>query len=77
MGWGDEALENDEMEGRQGLGERVIHRIKEFGRLRLGLSTKGTLFTLAGLAQGPAGTKEGAGGDREETAEEYGWGWEQ
>lgn len=33
---------------------------------------KGTLFTLAGLA----GTKEGEGGDQEETVEEHGWGWE-
>lgn len=73
---GAEALENDEMEGRQGLGERVIHRIKEFRRLRLGLSTKGTLFTPAALAEGLAGTEEGEGGNQEETAEEHGWGWE-
>ena len=69
--WGDEALENDELEGRQGLRARVIHRIKEFRRLGLGVIIKGTLFTLLGLAEGPAGTRDGEGGGQEETAEEH------
>lgn len=30
---GDETLENDEMEGRQGLGECITHRTEESGRL--------------------------------------------
>lgn len=38
---------------------------------------KGTLFTLAGLAEGLAGTEEGAGGGQEETVEEDEWGQEQ
>lgn len=76
MGWGDGALENDEMEGRPGLGERVSHRIKECRRLSLSLSMKETLFMLAGLAEGLAGIEEGEGRDQEETAEEHGWGWE-
>lgn len=76
MGRGDVALENDEMEGRQGLGERVLHRRKEFRRWSLGLSMKGTLFTLAGLAEAGRHRGEGVGGDQEETAEEHGWGWE-
>lgn len=67
--WGDEALENDELEGRQGLGARVIHRIKEFRRL--GVSIEGTLFTLVGPAEGLAGTRDGEGGDQEETGEEH------
>lgn len=32
-GLGGVARENDEMEGRQGLGKSVTHRIKEFRRL--------------------------------------------
>lgn len=41
MGWGDEALENDELEGKQGLGARAVHRIKEFIRLQQGVSKRG------------------------------------
>ena len=41
MGWGKKALENDELEGRQGLGERAVHRIKEFIRLQQGASMRG------------------------------------
>lgn len=32
-GLGDETLENDETEGRQGLGECIPHRMEEFRRL--------------------------------------------
>lgn len=64
MGRGDVALENDEMEGRQGLGKRVLHRRKEFRRWFLGLSMKGTLFTLAGLAEAGRNRGEGAGGTK-------------
>lgn len=59
MGRGDVALENDEMEGRQGLGKRVLQRRKEFGRWSLGRSIKGTLFMLAGPAE--AGRNQGEG----------------
>ena len=41
MGWGDEALEHDELGGRQGLGARAVHRIKEFIRLQQGMSKRG------------------------------------
>lgn len=41
MGWGEKALENDELEGRQGLGARAVHRIKEFIRLQQGASMRG------------------------------------
>lgn len=75
MGWGEEALENDELEGRQGLRARVIHRIREFRRLRLGVNVKRTLFPLTGLAEGLAGPGDGEGGDQKETAEQDEWGW--
>lgn len=60
-GLGDETLENDEMEGRQGRGECITRRMEEFRRLE----HEGALFTLAGLAQNPGGR-----GAQAKTAEE-------
>lgn len=81
MGWGKKALENDELEGRQGLGERAVHRIKEFIRLQQGASMRGHCSRWRGWQGGWQNQGWGRRADgnqgclQDKTAEEHRWGW--